>query len=47
MVCCVVWAISVFHQVGWAISGRGKMTWESHYSRVAGHFDVEKTVTML
>jgi hypothetical protein len=28
-------------------SERVKMIWESHYSRVAGHFGVEKTVAML
>jgi hypothetical protein len=26
---------------------RAKLIWESHYSRVAGHFDVEKTVVIL
>ena len=28
-------------------SERVKMIWEAHYSRVAGHFDIEKTVAML
>jgi hypothetical protein len=28
-------------------SERVKMIWESHYSRVAGHFGIEKTVAML
>ena len=28
-------------------SERAKMIWEAHYSRVAGHFGVEKTVAML
>jgi hypothetical protein len=28
-------------------SERAKLIWEAHYSRVAGHFDVEKTVAML
>jgi hypothetical protein len=28
-------------------SERAKLIWESHYSRVAGHFGVEKTVAML
>jgi hypothetical protein len=28
-------------------SERAKMIWESHYSRVAGHFSIEKTVVML
>jgi hypothetical protein len=28
-------------------SERAKMIWESHYSRVAGHFGVKKTVVML
>jgi hypothetical protein len=28
-------------------SERVKMIWEAHYSRVAGHFSVEKTVVML
>ena len=28
-------------------SERAKMIWESHYSRVAGHFGVEKTVAIL
>ena len=28
-------------------SERAKMIWESHYSRVAGHFGVENTVVML
>jgi hypothetical protein len=35
-------AISVFHQVSEAND-----LWESHYSRVAGHFGIEKTVAML
>ena len=26
---------------------RAKIIWEAHYSRVAGHFNVEKTVAML
>jgi hypothetical protein len=41
MGCCVIWAISVFHQE------RSEDDLESHYSWVAGHFDVEKTVVML
>jgi hypothetical protein len=28
-------------------SERAKMIWESHYSRVAGHFGIEKTVAVL
>jgi hypothetical protein len=28
-------------------SERAKLIWESHYSRVAGHFGIEKTVVML
>ena len=28
-------------------SEREKLIWESHYSRVARHFDIEKTVAML
>jgi hypothetical protein len=28
-------------------SERAEMIWESHYSRVEGHFGVEKTVAML
>jgi hypothetical protein len=28
-------------------SERAKMIWEAHYSRVAGHFGVEKTVAVL
>jgi hypothetical protein len=28
-------------------SERAKLIWEAHYSRVAGHFDIEKTVAML
>jgi hypothetical protein len=28
-------------------SERAKMIWEAHYSRVAGHFSVEKTVAVL
>jgi hypothetical protein len=28
-------------------SERAKLIWEAHYSRVAGHFGVEKTVAML
>ena len=28
-------------------SKRAKMIWEAHYSRVAGHFGVEKMVTVL
>jgi hypothetical protein len=41
MGCCVIWAISVFHQVS------VKLIWEAHYSRVAGHFGIEKTVAVL
>jgi hypothetical protein len=42
MGCCVVWAISVFHK-----ASEKRLIWEAHYSRVAGHFDVKKTVAML
>jgi hypothetical protein len=28
-------------------SERVKLIWEAHYSRVAGHFSIEKTVAML
>ena len=28
-------------------SERAKMIWEAHYSRVAGHFGIEKTVAVL
>jgi hypothetical protein len=28
-------------------SGREKLIWEAHYSRVVGHFGVKKTVAML
>ena len=28
-------------------SERAKLIWEAHYSRVAGHFGVEKTVVVL
>jgi hypothetical protein len=28
-------------------SERGKLIWEAHYSRVAGHFGIENIVTML
>jgi hypothetical protein len=28
-------------------SERVKLIWEAHYSRVAGHFSVKKTVAML
>jgi hypothetical protein len=42
MGCCVVWAISVFHQVS-----KLKLIWEAHYSQVEGHFGVKKTVAML
>jgi hypothetical protein len=28
-------------------SGHAKMIWETHYSRVAGHFNVEKTVEVM
>jgi hypothetical protein len=42
MGCCVVWAISCVPS-----SERVKMIWEAHYSRVAGHFGIKKTVAML
>ena len=29
------------------LSKRAKMIWEAHYSRVAGHFGVEKIVAVL
>ena len=28
-------------------SERAKLIWESHYSRVVGHFDIERTMALL
>jgi hypothetical protein len=40
--CCVIWAISASHQ-----ASKQTCIWESHYSRVEGHFGIENIVAVL